>query len=96
MHGTDNPSQLRKPGNDLCITCHTANGRNGPRAATLEAHMHHKDGAPAANCAIAITPKIETTIADVTVRAHTFEFITPAMTCINTINLNACTSCHTR
>jgi hypothetical protein len=39
-------------------------------------------------------PKIEATIADVKVRAHTFAFITPAMTDKYKIP-NPCTSCHT-
>jgi hypothetical protein len=38
-------------------------------------------------------PAIETTIADVRVRAHTFAFITPAMTDKYGIP-NPCTSCH--
>jgi hypothetical protein len=39
-------------------------------------------------------PKIETTLGDVKVRAHTFAFITPAMT--DKYNVpNPCTSCHT-
>jgi hypothetical protein len=38
-------------------------------------------------------PKIATTIADVRVRSHTFEFIYPAMTDSYAIP-NPCTSCH--
>jgi hypothetical protein len=38
-------------------------------------------------------PKIETTIADVKVRAHTFAFITPDMTDKYKIP-NPCTECH--
>jgi hypothetical protein len=38
-------------------------------------------------------PKIETTIANVKVRAHTFAFITPAMS--EKYNIpNACNECH--
>jgi hypothetical protein len=38
-------------------------------------------------------PKIEQTIADVNVRAHTFKFITPAAT--RTLKVpNACAGCH--
>jgi hypothetical protein len=40
-------------------------------------------------------PKIEQTIADVNVRAHTFKFITPAAT--TTLKVpNACAVCHTK
>ena len=39
-------------------------------------------------------PKIEQTIADVNVRSHTFDFITPEMT--DEFKMpNACTACHT-
>ena len=38
-------------------------------------------------------PKIEQTIADINVRAHTFKFITPAST--ETLKVpNACAECH--
>jgi hypothetical protein len=38
-------------------------------------------------------PKIEQTIADINVRAHTFKFITPATT--RTLKVpNPCTGCH--
>jgi hypothetical protein len=39
-------------------------------------------------------PKIEVTVANVNVSAHTFAFITPAMTDKYKIP-NSCTSCHT-
>jgi hypothetical protein len=39
-------------------------------------------------------PKIEQTLGDVNVRAHTFRFISPALT--DTLKVsNPCTSCHT-
>jgi formate-dependent nitrite reductase cytochrome c552 subunit len=67
---------------------------NGPRTATLEEHTHHKAGTPGSQCISCHMPKIETTIADVKVRAHTFAFISPAMTDKYKIP-NPCTSCHT-
>jgi len=39
-------------------------------------------------------PKIEQTIADINVRAHTFKFITPATTEALKVP-NACAGCHT-
>ena len=51
---------------------------NGPRAATIEAHTHHKSGSSGNECVACHMPAIEQTIADVNVRAHTFRFITPA------------------
>ena len=43
-HGTNNPAQLKKPANELCLSCHQAGGRNGPFAPTLEEHTHHRAG----------------------------------------------------
>ncbi|MFI5059653.1 MAG: cytochrome c3 family protein [Candidatus Acidiferrales bacterium] len=94
VHGTDNYAQLRKPADKLCLDCHGPLSLNGPRTATLEEHTHHKVGSPGSQCVACHMPKIETTIADVKVRAHTFAFITPAMTDKYKIP-NPCTSCHT-
>ncbi len=93
VHGTDNYAQLRKPVDKLCLDCHGPMSLNGPRTATLEEHTHHKNGTPGSQCVACHMPKIETTIADVKVRAHTFAFITPAMTDKYKIP-NPCTSCH--
>jgi predicted CXXCH cytochrome family protein len=94
IHGTDNYAQLRKPADKLCLDCHGPMSLNGPRTATLEEHTHHKAGSPGSQCVACHMPKIETTIADVKVRAHTFTFITPAMTDKYKIP-NPCTTCHT-
>jgi predicted CXXCH cytochrome family protein len=93
-HGTDNYAQLRKPADKLCLDCHGPMSLNGPRTATLQEHTHHKDGSPGSQCMACHMPKIETTIADVKVRAHTFAFISPVMTDRYKIP-NPCTSCHT-
>jgi predicted CXXCH cytochrome family protein len=94
VHGTDNYAQLRKLADKLCLDCHGPMSLNGPRTATLEEHTHHKAGSTGSQCVACHMPKIETTIADVRVRAHTFAFITPAMTDKYKIP-NPCTSCHT-
>ena len=94
VHGTDNYAQLRKPVNQICLDCHAPGSRNGPRTATLAAHTHHKDGSAGSECVACHMPKIEVTIPNVFVRAHTFAFITPAMTDKYKIP-NPCTSCHT-
>ena len=94
VHGTDNYAQLRKPANQLCMDCHGPMSLNGPRTATLEEHTHHKAGSAGSSCIACHMPKIETTVADVRVRAHTFAFITPAMTDKYKIP-NPCTNCHT-
>ena len=94
-HGTENYAQLRKPANKLCLDCHGPMSPNGPRAATLAEHTHHKDGSAGSECIACHMPKIETEgIPGSFVRAHTFGFITPAMTDRYKIP-NACTSCHT-
>jgi len=93
VHGTENYAQLRKPANQLCLDCHGPGSRNGPRAATLAAHTHHKEGSTGSECIACHMPKIEVTIPGVFVSAHTFAFITPAMTDKYKIP-NPCTSCH--
>ena len=93
VHGTGNYAQLRKPANVICLDCHGPSSPNGPRTATLEAHTHHKPGSTGSECVACHMPKIETTIADVKVSAHTFRFVTPAMTDRYQIP-NPCTTCH--
>ncbi len=94
-HGTGNYAQLRKPTNKICLDCHAPGSTNGPRAATLAEHTGHKDGSKGSDCIACHMPKIESEgIPGAFVRAHTFRFITPAMTDKYSIP-NACTSCHT-
>jgi predicted CXXCH cytochrome family protein len=94
VHGTDHYAQLRKPADQLCLDCHGPLSLNGPRTATIEEHTQHKKGSAGSSCIACHMPKIATTIADVKVRAHTFAFITPAMTDKYKIP-NPCTTCHT-
>jgi predicted CXXCH cytochrome family protein len=94
VHGTQNYAQLRKPADQLCLDCHGPMSLNGPREATQEAHTHHRAGSTGSQCVACHMPKIETTIADVKVRAHTFSFLYPSMT--NKYKIpNPCTMCHT-
>jgi predicted CXXCH cytochrome family protein len=93
VHGTDNYAQLRKPGDQICMECHGPLSLNGPGTATIEEHTHHKKGSAGSSCIACHMPKIETTIADLKVRAHTFAFITPATTDKYKIP-NPCTTCH--
>jgi predicted CXXCH cytochrome family protein len=93
VHGTKNYAQLRKPVNEICLDCHGPGSRNGPRETTLAEHTHHKDGSAGSSCVECHMPKIEAEIPGVFVRAHTFGFITPAMTDKYKIP-NPCTSCH--
>ena len=93
-HGTANYAELRLPPEQICLTCHGPGMPNGPRTATLEEHTHHRAGTPGSECVSCHMPAIETTVANVNVHAHTFAFITPAMTEKYKIP-NPCTSCHT-
>jgi predicted CXXCH cytochrome family protein len=93
-HGTQNYAQLRKPAEQICLDCHGPNSPNGPRAATLEAHTHHKDGSPGSQCVACHMPNIETEgVPGAFVHAHTFRFVSPSMTDKLKIP-NPCTSCH--
>ncbi|HEY6442974.1 MAG TPA: cytochrome c3 family protein [Candidatus Acidoferrales bacterium] len=95
VHGTNNYAQLRESADKLCLECHGPLSPNGPRTATLEEHTHHKDGSAGSQCVACHMPAIETEgPANTTVHAHTFRFITPAMTDKYKIP-NPCTSCHT-
>jgi predicted CXXCH cytochrome family protein len=93
VHGTANPAVLWKPVNRICLDCHGPNGANGPRTPTLEAHTHHREGTPGSQCVDCHMPKIEQTLGDVNVRAHTFKIITPAQTDALGVP-NPCDSCH--
>ena len=93
VHGTENNADLLKPTNVMCLECHGPNSPNGPRAPTVEAHTHHKAESPGNECVACHMPKIEQTIADVNVRAHTFKFITPATTAKLKVP-NPCGMCH--
>ncbi len=94
VHGTENAAQLREPPGEMCFACHGANTQNGPHEASIEEHTHHKAGSTGSQCVACHMPKIEETIADVNVHAHTFRFITPAETGAYKIP-NACNVCHT-
>ena len=94
VHGTANNADLIKPADTMCLTCHGPSSPNGPRAATIEQHTHHKAGSAGNQCVACHMPKIEQTIADVNVRAHTFRFIPPDETEALKVP-NACTGCHT-
>jgi len=95
VHGTENDADLIKPASVMCLECHGPTSPNGPRGSTVEAHTHHQAGSAGNDCISCHMPKIEQTIADVNVRAHTFKFIWPSETEKLKIP-NACTVCHTK
>ena len=94
VHGTSNNADLIKPVGQLCLTCHGPTSPNGPRAPSIEQHTHHSLESAGSQCVNCHMPKIEQTMADINVRSHTFEFITPGMTDEYKIP-NPCTGCHT-
>ena len=93
-HGSENDAMLRRPVNQICMTCHGPNTQNGPHAVSIEEHTHHKPGSTGSECVACHMPKIEQTIADVNVRSHTLHFVTPSETDQLKIP-NACNTCHT-
>jgi predicted CXXCH cytochrome family protein len=93
-HGSPNNADLVKPAQQLCLTCHSPNSPNGPRAASVEEHTHHPAGSRGSQCIECHMPKVEQTIADVNVRSHSFKFITPTSSELYKIP-NACITCHT-
>jgi predicted CXXCH cytochrome family protein len=92
-HGSDNDAMLRKPASQVCSSCHTAGGPNGPHEMTIEAHTHHAAGSAGSECIACHMPKIEQTVANINVAAHTFHFITPGQTDALKVP-NACNACH--
>lgn len=92
VHSNANPSNLIMPGNALCLSCHTKQNPAGLRG-TVSEHTHHAAGSSGSQCVACHMPKIEQTIKDNFVSAHTFRFITPAETEQSGIP-NPCTTCH--
>lgn len=94
VHGTDNYAQLRKPAATLCLDCHGPMSPNGPHTGTIEQHTHHKAGSAGSECIACHMPKIESEgVPGASVTAHTFRFISPAMTERYGVP-NPCTTCH--
>jgi len=93
VHGTSNNADLIRPVGQLCLTCHNPDSPNGPHSATISDHTHHAATSTGSECVNCHMPKIEQTIADINVRSHTFEFITPAMTDEYKVP-NPCVTCH--
>ncbi|HLJ50580.1 MAG TPA: cytochrome c3 family protein [Bryobacteraceae bacterium] len=93
VHGTNNPADLAKPASELCLQCHGPGSPNGPHVRNIEEHTHHKANSAGSECIACHMPKIQSTLGDVNVRAHTFKIITPAMTKMYKIP-NPCNVCH--
>jgi predicted CXXCH cytochrome family protein len=92
VHGTENNADVIKPGNAMCLECHGPQSPNGPHG-TLVEHTHHAPDSAGSQCTACHMPRIAQTIADVSVRSHTFRFVTPAASEAYKIP-NACVLCH--
>jgi predicted CXXCH cytochrome family protein len=93
VHSNKNTASLKENGNALCLSCHTKDNPAGLRG-TVSEHTHHAEGSAGSQCVSCHMPKIEQTIKDNYVHAHTFRFISPNETKQSGIP-NPCTSCHT-
>ena len=93
-HGSNNVAMLRANSNTLCLTCHAPNAQTGPLSTSIETHTHHKPDSPGSECSACHMPKIEETLGQVKVHAHTFRFIPPSETEALGVP-NACNVCHT-
>ena len=85
-------SNLPVSGNALCLGCHSKQNPAGLRG-TVSEHTHHDAKSTGSQCTACHMPRIEQTIKDNYVAAHTFRFITPDDTVQSGIP-NPCTSCH--
>jgi len=92
VHSNQNASNLNERGNQVCLQCHTAQNAAGLKG-TVPEHTHHAANSPGSQCTACHMPRIEQTIKDNYVAAHTFRFISPVLTEQSGIP-NPCTSCH--
>jgi predicted CXXCH cytochrome family protein len=92
VHGTEHPADLVAPGNDVCTECHQPQLQAGP-AGSLAYHTQHEADGEGSQCVACHMPSIARTIGAVTVRSHTFRFISPTET-VQYGMPNACNACH--
>ena len=92
-HGSGNEAMLRKPVNEVCLSCHGPNTQNGPHAVSIEAHTHHMTGSTGSQCVSCHMPKNAQEIGKLNVATHTFKFLAPDQADKLKIP-NACNNCH--
>jgi predicted CXXCH cytochrome family protein len=92
VHGTANDADLRLPGDAICLDCHGPQRQAGPPG-TIEQHTQHKPDGEGSRCIACHMPLTARTVGNVSVRSHTFKFISPRTT--EQLGIpNPCTSCH--
>lgn len=93
-HKLDNTTTY-KVGDKTCMKCHSFGSPIGPHQRDITAHTHHKEGSKGSSCIACHMPKTgrHTGKSPLTVRSHTFRFITPAQTRKYSVP-NACNACH--
>jgi predicted CXXCH cytochrome family protein len=91
---SNSPSLVPVASNQLCLSCHDQTKTNpAGLMSTVQEHTHHAEKSVGSQCVACHMPKIEQTIKDNFVSAHTFRFISPGETERSGIP-NPCTSCH--
>ena len=92
VHGTPYDADVRAPGNAVCTECHGPQQQPGPPG-SLEEHTQHAADSTGSECVACHMPLIARTVGDVSVRSHTFKFISPVATERYGVP-NPCVSCH--
>jgi len=92
------PTAEKNRGNDLCMDCHSFSSPIGPHQDSLSAHTRHKEDSKGSLCVECHMPKVarHTGKSPLTVRTHSFGFITPKETLAYKMpkETNACFACH--
>ena len=92
-HGTKYEADLRLPGNAVCTQCHSAGAAAGAARLAVEFHTQHAATSEGSKCVACHMPAIQQTIGNVSVRSHTFKFISPTVSEQHGMP-NPCITCH--
>ncbi len=92
MQGNDSVQSGMCRRDVACLACHDVQSPNGPRG-TIEEHTHHRAGSSGSQCVACHMPRTVPEIANVSVRGHTFRFVTPSMSASCGIP-HPCLDCH--
>ncbi|MDO8127121.1 MAG: cytochrome c3 family protein [Candidatus Brocadiales bacterium] len=94
-HSGKYTAMVYKPGNSLCLTCHSANSPAGPPERSISEHTHHKADSPGSQCIECHMPRIGKHAVKLESRSHCFDFdfVSPERTILYD-HPNACNRCH--